>query len=127
MLSNATSRRISSAYRKPHTCWQHHAALTGSMSHTAAARTTTRGTLRPTAVGLVAVTAAIIGTLVYQSASSSAPSFSEVVRGDRGGATTEDDGVVTEDDGAVPDGATVFDGQYPGVANLDPDLLQALR
>jgi hypothetical protein len=48
------------------------------MSQTAA-RTTIRRTLRPTAVGLVVVTAAIIGTLVY-----------------------------------------------PGVANLDPHLLQAL-
>jgi hypothetical protein len=26
----------------------------------------------------------------------------------------------------VPDGVTVFDDQYPDVANLDPDLLQAL-
>jgi D-alanyl-D-alanine carboxypeptidase len=119
------------------------------MSQTAAARTTTRRTLRPTAVGLVVVTAAIIGTLVYQSASSapsfsearspddhralpqsaasSAPSFGEVLRGDHGGATTEDDGAVTEDDGALPDGVTVFDDEYPGLANLDPDLLQALR
>ncbi|GAA2417941.1 hypothetical protein GCM10010404_90680 [Nonomuraea africana] len=30
-------------------------------------------------------------------------------------------------DGAVPDGVTVFDDGYAGVANLDPDLLQALR
>jgi LAS superfamily LD-carboxypeptidase LdcB len=90
------------------------------MSQTAAARTTTRRTLRPTAVGLVVVTAAIIGPLVYQSASSSAPSFSEVLRGDHSGTTTEADG-------ALPDGVTVFDDQYPGVANLDPDLLQALR
>src|SRR6266540_1216561 len=97
------------------------------MSQTAAARTRSRRTLRPYAVGLVVVAAAIIGTLVYQSASSSAPSFSEVLRGDHGGATTEADGAVTEDDGAVPDGVTVFDDQYPGVANLDPDLLQALR
>ena len=71
------------------------------MSQSASARTTIRGTLRPTAVGLVVVTAAVIGTLTYQSASSSVHSFS-------------------------PDGVTVFDDQYPGVANLDPDLLQAL-
>jgi LAS superfamily LD-carboxypeptidase LdcB len=32
-----------------------------------------------------------------------------------------------EDAGAVPDGATVFDGEIPGVANLDPALLGALR
>jgi LAS superfamily LD-carboxypeptidase LdcB len=30
-------------------------------------------------------------------------------------------------DGAVPDGVTVFDDETPAVANLDPDLLGALR
>jgi hypothetical protein len=30
-------------------------------------------------------------------------------------------------DGAVPDGVTVFDDEYPGVANLNDDLLAALR
>ncbi|MFD8570147.1 M15 family metallopeptidase [Streptomyces sp. NPDC059639] len=29
--------------------------------------------------------------------------------------------------GVVPDGVTVFDDTVPGVANLDPDLLKALR
>jgi LAS superfamily LD-carboxypeptidase LdcB len=33
----------------------------------------------------------------------------------------------TKTDGALPAGVTVFDDDYPGVANLDPDLLQALR
>src|SRR6266498_2277223 len=112
-----TRWRISSAYRKPHTCWQHHAALTGGMTYSEPARTTTRRIPRILVAGLLVVIAAIIGTLVYQSASSSAPSFSEVLRGDHGGATTEADGAVTEDDGAVPDGVTVFDDQYPGVAN----------
>ena len=37
------------------------------------------------------------------------------------------DGTVTEADGALPEGVTVFDDGYPGVANLDPDLLRALR
>jgi zinc D-Ala-D-Ala carboxypeptidase len=32
-----------------------------------------------------------------------------------------------EADGAVPDGVTVFDDEIPAVANLDPDLLEALR
>jgi D-alanyl-D-alanine carboxypeptidase len=32
-----------------------------------------------------------------------------------------------EADGAVPDGTTVFDDEIPGVANLDPALLGALR
>jgi D-alanyl-D-alanine carboxypeptidase len=97
------------------------------MSQKASARTRTHKTLRPHAVGLVVVTAAIIGTLAHQSTSSSAPSFSEVPRADRGGATTEVDGAVTEADGVLPGGVTVFDDQYPGVANLDRDLLQALR
>ncbi|NUT18026.1 MAG: M15 family metallopeptidase [Hamadaea sp.] len=66
----------------------------------------------PARVGLVVVTAAIAGTLAYQSASSSAPSFSE--------------GVTAQEDGGLPKTATVFD-DYPGVANLEPDLLGALR
>jgi zinc D-Ala-D-Ala carboxypeptidase len=120
------------------------------MRQTAPTRTTTRRTLGPIAVGLIVVTAAIIGTLIQQSASSSASSFSEahapgtplampqsasssaprlgeVLRDDHGGAATEEDGAVTEDDGVLPDGVTVFDDEYPGVAKLDADLLQALR
>ncbi len=89
------------------------------MSSTAARRTTRR-TLRPGVVGLVVVTVAIIGALVHQSAWSPAPSVSEVLRGDHGGTTAEADG-------ALPEGVTVFENRYPGVANLDPDLLQALR
>jgi zinc D-Ala-D-Ala carboxypeptidase len=120
------------------------------MRQTAAARTTTRRTLRATPVGLFVVSAALIGTLIYQAASASAsllsdahspgalravpqsapasvPSFSDLLRGDLGAPTTEEDGAVTEADGALPDGVTVFDHEYPGVANLDPDLLHALR
>jgi D-alanyl-D-alanine carboxypeptidase len=36
-------------------------------------------------------------------------------------------GARDEADGALPDGVTVYDDGYPAVANLDPDLLQALR
>jgi D-alanyl-D-alanine carboxypeptidase len=36
-------------------------------------------------------------------------------------------GALGEADGAVPDGTTVFDDGVPGVANLDSDLLTALR
>ena len=79
-----------------------------------------RRPLRPTAVGLVVVAVAIIGTLVYQSAAPAAPSLSRVLRGDHGATTTVADG-------ALPEGVTVFDDEFPGVANLDPDLLQALR
>jgi D-alanyl-D-alanine carboxypeptidase len=36
-------------------------------------------------------------------------------------------GVLGEADGAVPAGVTVFDEEVPGVVNLDPALLSALR
>jgi zinc D-Ala-D-Ala carboxypeptidase len=97
------------------------------MSDTAAARARSRSTVGRTTVGLVVVTAAIIGTLVCQSAPSSARVFSDVLRGDHGSETTRPDSAGTEADGAVPDGVTVFADEYPGVANLDPELLQALR
>ena len=81
------------------------------MRYTASART-----VRAVVVGLVVVTAAIIGTLVYQSASSAAPTFS----GDH-------HGVLGEADGVVPDGTSVFDDQIPAVAKLDPGLRKAIR
>ncbi len=40
---------------------------------------------------------------------------------------SEPPGPLGEADGAVPDGTTVFDSEVPGVANLDPALLSALR
>jgi D-alanyl-D-alanine carboxypeptidase len=55
-----------------------------------------------------------------RSTSSSAPSVGRVPR-------RAHDGATTEDDGALPEGVTVFDDDYPGVANLDPGLRQALR
>jgi D-alanyl-D-alanine carboxypeptidase len=54
--------------------------------------------------GLLVVIAAIAAVLGYQTLASSSST-----------------------DGAVPDGTTVFDDEVPGVANLDPDLLGALR
>ena len=103
------------------------------MNHTAPARAEASRAPSLLLVGL-AVAIAVIGTLVHESATSSAPSFSEVRRIDLGGtateddgAITEDDGAITEDDGALPHGVTVFDDEYPGVANLDPALLHALR
>jgi D-alanyl-D-alanine carboxypeptidase len=60
-----------------------------------------------TLIALAAVIAAVIGALGYQF-------------GDRHGA-------LGEADGAVPDGVTVFDDGVPAVANLDSDLLGALR
>jgi LAS superfamily LD-carboxypeptidase LdcB len=39
----------------------------------------------------------------------------------------EQRGALGAADGVVPDGTTVFDDEIPGVANLAPDLLSALR
>jgi hypothetical protein len=36
-------------------------------------------------------------------------------------------GQLGQADGAVPDAVTAFDAEFPAVANLDPDLLRALR
>jgi zinc D-Ala-D-Ala carboxypeptidase len=72
---------------------------------------------------LLVVIAAIFATLGYQllaSSSSTAASPIEVLRGEHRGA-------LGEAGGAVPDGATVFDDEIPAVANLDSDLLSALR
>ena len=74
--------------------------------------------------------AAIAAALGYQlpaSSSSTAASPIHVPRGEHPGLRSEQRGGLGEADGAVPDGATVFDEEIPGVANLDSDLLGALR
>ena len=104
--------------------------------------------LGPTIVGLVVVTAAIIGVVaqsasparsasksrvpgaprvVSRAAPPAAPMFNEVPGGNLGRATSRGNGAITESDGALPGDASVFDGEYPGIARLDADLLQALR
>ena len=93
------------------------------MSETTAARATTGRTRALLVVGLV--TAGIVGAFAHQAGSSSAPPLDELPRS--ASAAPEADGAVTEADGVVPDGVTAFDDEYPGVANLDADLLQAVR
>jgi hypothetical protein len=99
--------------------------MSGS-ARTAARRT--RSTILP---ALVAVGATLVSVLTWQTlAPSSAPlgltssllglGANTVARGDQEGALGEADGV-------VPDGVTVFDGEFPAVAKLEPDLLKALR
>jgi zinc D-Ala-D-Ala carboxypeptidase len=83
--------------------------------------------LRPAAVGVVVVIAAMLGTLILQSVSSSADPFHEPPGGEGDTAMATADGTVTEADGAMPDGVTVSDEGHPGVVNLDPALLHALR
>src|SRR5918994_399207 len=95
------------------------------------ARTAARRTRSTILATLVAVGAALAGVLTWQSLTPS-PSLSAlsaslpglgantVARGDHEGAPGEADGV-------VPDGVTVFDDEFPAVAELEPDLLTALR
>jgi zinc D-Ala-D-Ala carboxypeptidase len=87
--------------------------------------------------GLLVVIAAIAVALGHQlPASMSTTRVSPIdvppsdVRGLRGedlSPASEHRGALGEADGAVPDGTTVFDDDVPGVANLDPHLLGALR
>jgi D-alanyl-D-alanine carboxypeptidase len=112
------------------------------MTYSEPARTTTRRIRirRILVAGLLVVIAAIGAALGYQllaSSSSTAASPTDVLRSEHRGAPGEADGPLLlrsehrrapgEADGAVPDGATVFDDEIPGVANLDPALLGALR
>jgi D-alanyl-D-alanine carboxypeptidase len=140
-----TSWRISLAYRKPHTCWQHHAALNGGVTYSEPARTTTRRIPRILIAGLLVVIAAIApihltvrSPPAHPSQEGSAPAAPRqngvepglpgLARGsDRPVLRSEPRGALGEADGAVPDGTTVFDDEIPGVAKLDPALLGALR
>ena len=91
------------------------------MTYRKPARTTTRRTPRILVAGLLVVIAAIATALGHQASSPSrATSPIDVPR-------SEHRGALGEADGAVPDGTTVFDDEIPGVANLDPALLGALR
>jgi D-alanyl-D-alanine carboxypeptidase len=115
------------------------------MTYSKPARATTRRIRirRIRVAGLLAVVAAIaaaLGSQLLASSSSTASSSAraappiDVLRGEHPGLRSEHRGLRSEHrgalgeaDGAVPDGATVFDDELPGVANLDPDLLGALR
>src|ERR1043166_3844143 len=72
---------MSSAYRKPHTCWQYDAAQAGGMAYSKPARTATRRIRirKLRAAGLLVPIAAIIAALGYKSlASSSSPAASPI-------------------------------------------------
>ena len=95
------------------------------MSYSKPARTAARRTRSTILAALVVASAALIGVLGYQATSPIAAEPRahrphDSLHGDRHGALGEADGV-------VPDGVTVFDDEFPAVANLDPALLDALR
>jgi hypothetical protein len=101
------------------------------------ARTTTRRIPRILVAGLLVVIVAIgaaLGDQLPASSSSTAASPVDVprrehrrLRSEHRGLPGEPRGALGEADGAIPAGATVFDDEIPGVANLDPALLGALR
>ncbi len=82
---------------------------------------------------LVVVSAALVGVLGYQSLAVSSSSATSPIAAEPpahrppDGLDGDHHGAPGEADGVVPDGVTVFDGEYPAVANLDPALLRALR
>nr|ADU56131.1 hypothetical protein CA915-10 [uncultured organism CA915] len=88
------------------------------MSRIRSASATPRRTTDSGAAGL-AVFAVILACLAYLSTGSASTSISDLVHGR--------DGTIAEADGGLPDGATVFDDRHPGVANLNPRLIEALR
>ena len=102
------------------------------MAYSKRARTTPRRIRirRNRVAGLLVVIGAFAAAVGYQllaSSSSTAASPIDVLRSEHRGLGSEHRGALGEADGAVPDGATVFAGEIPGVANLDPDLLGAVR
>jgi hypothetical protein len=107
------------------------------MAYIEPARTTTRRIPRIRVVGPLVVIAAIAAALGHQLPASMSttgvspvdvlPSDHRGLRGEDLGPPSEHRGALGEADGAVPDGTTVFDDEVPGVTNLAPDLLAALR
>jgi len=71
--------------------------------------------------------AAAVGDQLPASPSSTVASPIGVPRTEHRGLRSEHRDALGEADGSVPDGTTVFDGDVPGVANLDTALLGALR
>lgn len=85
---------------------------------------------RPRALAALAMVACLaVGTSACQAFTQPSPpdaSPSGEVPAVESGASTGDGGI-GEADGDLPSGVTAFDGQYPGIANLRPELLDALR
>src|SRR2546421_543081 len=110
------------------------------MTEIATAPARTGRTLALIVGGLLVVTTVTIGSLNHQASSASpppfvdgtpatvqvvaptpgvptAPSFSQVMGRDHPGASSTPSGKISVADGILPDGITVFDDRYPGIAN----------
>lgn len=90
-------------------------------------RTAARPARSTILVAVAVVIAAIVGAIGYQSWATS----SDVPRGHPPPGSDVRDRypgrAAGKADGVVPDGMTVFDDEFPAVAELDPGLLKALR
>jgi hypothetical protein len=103
--------------------------LNGAVATTERARTAPRRIrIRKARVtGLLVVIAAIaVVGLERGTSSSSSITAAAPIHGPRHGGSTGRPGL-GEADGAIPDGTSVFDDGIPGVAKLNPDLLDAVR
>ncbi|WP_239108380.1 M15 family metallopeptidase [Microbispora siamensis] len=76
---------------------------------------------------MIALIGAALGHQSRNSSPSSAASRSLPAASPSNVPRREHRGPLGEADGVVPDGVTVFDDAIPAVANLNPDLLEALR
>src|SRR5262249_53939388 len=107
--------------------------LNEAVTYSEPARTAARRTRSIILAALVAISAALVGVLGYQSLAVSSSSAASPIAAAPVGHRPHDSlhdghhGAAGVADGVVPDGVTVFDGEYPAVANLDPALLRALR
>jgi zinc D-Ala-D-Ala carboxypeptidase len=90
--------------------------LTGGVSPSQPARETTRRVVCLFVV--IAASAAALGQLSASPSSTAASPAVVLPREHRGGPG--------EADGSIPDGATVWDDEFPGVGNLDSELIDAL-
>ena len=94
------------------------------MPYRAPARTAARRTRPAILAALVAAGAGFAGVVVHQSLPSSSSPAGPISSIAFPGQPQRELGAA---DGIVSDGVTVFDDEIPAVANLDPDLLGALR
>jgi zinc D-Ala-D-Ala carboxypeptidase len=90
-------------------------------------RTRIRGIRLAVLLVAIATIAAALGDRLAASSSSPAAPAIGLPPAEHGGLRSEHRGALGEAGGALPDGTTVFDDGIPGVANLDPGLLAALR
>jgi hypothetical protein len=93
------------------------------------ARTTARPIRvhRARAAGLLLGLAAVAAALGLHLSSSPPAGVHVELRPPRGASPPDRRGALGEAGGALPDGATVFDDGFPGVANLDAELRDALN